>query len=151
MILGVVLSLAPPYLAVRYQDRARSNQAVSLAAAFADYERAADANPVSVGPLLTAGVLAERVNQPARARLAFARALRREPHWFAYLQLALLDAQVGHFGRADANVAAAEKLSRSDPLVAEAKRRITRRQRVNPSSLNESARDTALFRRPGVP
>ena len=151
MILGVALSLAPPYLAVRYQDRARDNQRVSLPAAFDDYDRAADANPVSVAPLLTAGVLAERVNDPARARLAFARALRREPHWFAYLQLALLDAQLGHFGRADANVAAAGKLSRSDPLIAEARRRIARRQRVNPSSLNESARDTALFRRGGVP
>jgi O-antigen ligase len=148
MVAGVLLSLVPPYFAVRYTERARG---APPAAAFADLERAADADPLSIDALIVEGTLAQGVDQPARARAAFTRALERERHWYAYLQLALLDAQAGRFGAAERQLAAASALSAKDPLIAEARRRIGRRERVDPARVNESARDSPLFRRPRVP
>jgi O-Antigen ligase len=151
LALAVVMSLVPPYVAVRYTDRARERWTAAPAAAFADLERAADADPLSIDALVLEGALAQQLDQPARARSAFVRVLERERHWYAFVQLALLDAQAGRFSDADRNLASAAALSAEDPLVSAVKRRVERRERVDPDAVNSRARDSALFRQPGLP
>ena len=148
MVAGLLFVLVPPYLAIRYTDRATGEAGTAPAAAFTDLRRAADLNPLASEPLVAHGVLAESVGRPAEARAAFVAALGREREWFSYLQLALLDAQARRFGQADRELAAARKLSAGDPVIADAAGVIGRRGRVDPVSVNERSRRIPLFTRP---
>ena len=133
-----VAALAIQYLALRYFERAGRLGASDPAAAFADLDRAADLNPLWVQPHLRAGALAVRVGDPARARVAFGKALDIEASWYAHLELALLDSQVGRFRSAGRQVELATRLNASDEFLAEARRRIRRRERIDPAAFNDA-------------
>ena len=133
-----VAALAIQYLSLRYFERAGRLGASDPAAAFADLDRAADLNPLWAQPHLRAGALAIRVGDPARARVAFGKALDIEASWYAHLELALLDSQVGHFRSAGRQVELATRLNASDEFLAEARRRIRRRERIDPAAFNDA-------------
>ena len=133
-----VAALAIQYLALRYFERAGRLGAADPAAAFADLDRAADLNPLWVQPHLRAGALAVRVGDPARARVAFGKALDIEGSWYAHLELALLDSQVGRFRSAGRQLELATRLNASDEFLAEARRRIRRRERIDPAAFNDA-------------
>jgi tetratricopeptide (TPR) repeat protein len=145
------VSLVPAWLAVRYLDRARHDRASNPAAAFRDIDRAGSLNRLSVDAPVAEGALALGLGQRARARAAFERANAREPNWFSYLQLSLLDAGAGRFDTARRLLDRAAELDARDPVIAEARARISRRERVDPGKLNEKAMEGPLFRRPQMP
>jgi hypothetical protein len=149
---GAILgSLVPAWLAVRYYDRAQSVKLTNPAAAFVDYDRAADMNPLAVEPLIAEGGLALGLGQTARAKSAFNRSLEREPNWAAYLNLALMEAREWHWGTADRLISQAAKLDSNDPVIAEAQRQIAKRRRVDPNAVLAKSLDQPLFRQGRLP
>jgi O-antigen ligase len=91
-----VLSLALPWTAAVDTKRAAETWGASPNAAYDRLDRAADLNFLSANPYLVEGAIASRLDQPRRMRIAFDRALDRDPdNWFATLELAALDAIEG--------------------------------------------------------
>jgi O-antigen ligase len=85
-----------PGVAALEVERAAQAWPEAPALAFSRLERARRLNPLSERPDIIAGALAQRGDQPERARRAFSRALERHPNdWYAHLQLALLAAGDG--------------------------------------------------------
>lgn len=148
---AVLVSLIPAWLAVRYLDRGNSERALNPAAAFRDYDRSAALNTLAPDARVAEGALAVGLGQKARARTAFTRALEREPNWFSYLQLAILDAGDGHFDSASTLLAKASALDAKDPVIAAARSKISHREKVDPGQLNEKAMASPLFRRSRMP
>jgi hypothetical protein len=150
-LVAVVVALVPAWFSVRYLDRSRELQATDTAAAFRDIDRAASWNPLSAEPLQAEGALALALGNTTRARAAFNEAIDREPTWFSYLQLALIDASQRRFDPASRLLQKAASLDAVDPVIAEARRKISHREKVNPSQVNEKAMESPLFRRSPMP
>jgi tetratricopeptide (TPR) repeat protein len=103
---AVAVSFVFPWLSTRYTARAFARYRVAPDAALADARRAARLDPLSADPVLTQGTIALQLGRWKTAQKAFERALDREDSWYAWLELALLDARSGH------RAAAREKLRR---------------------------------------
>jgi Flp pilus assembly protein TadD len=132
----VLLALAAPYLSQQYVSTALRTYKVRPASAYADLSRASDLNPWSTAPLLTEGQIAEQLGNPARARAAFERALGIEDDWYAWVEIAVIDAQAGRFERAANELSKAAKLDVDDPVIAQAQTMIARRRRIDPVHFN---------------
>jgi tetratricopeptide (TPR) repeat protein len=90
------LSLALPWTAAVDSKKAAEIWGASPKIAYDRLDRAADLNFLSANPYLVAGAIASRLDQPRRMRIAFDRALDRDPdNWYATLELAALDAIEG--------------------------------------------------------
>ena len=137
----VVAVLAVQYLALRYYERGDAIGASNSAKAFEDLDRAADLNPLWVQPHLREGALAVRIDHPARARSAFREALDVEPNWYAYMELALLDAHEGRFASARRRLELASDLNASDEFLADARRLVRRGVRIDPAAFNRGIRE----------
>lgn len=150
LALAALVALVPPYLSLRYLETASSRWQVEPRQAFHDLDRAAALNPLSSEPRTTEGTIAVSLGEKRRARRAFQRALELEQAWYPHMELALLDARAGRFRSARAEIAHAQLLSRRDPFIKEAKRRIMNRERVDPAAFNRAvARQTReAFARP---
>jgi O-antigen ligase len=129
--LGVValvalVALLLPWVALRYAARAKGELASSPAAAYVDFNRAADANPLDPSPLDLLGVAALTRGDTATARSAFHRALGREDTYLGHFGLALAAQQAGD--RATAVREARRSLARdaASPNLAAGVRRIER-------------------------
>jgi O-Antigen ligase len=95
-VVFAALSLALPWTAAVDTKRAAETWGVSPSAAYDRLDRAADLNFLSANPYLVEGAIASRLDQPRRMRIAFDRALDRDPdNWYATLELAALDAIEG--------------------------------------------------------
>jgi hypothetical protein len=96
---GAVLAalvLALPYVAERETSAASRSWIGDPGRALARLHRAADLNPLSARPNLSAGVIALEVGLPSDARSEFDRALARHPDdWFGHLGRALAETAVG--------------------------------------------------------
>jgi tetratricopeptide (TPR) repeat protein len=89
--------------------------------AFSRLEQARRFNPLSERPDVVAGALAQRADQPDRARIAFQRVLERNPDdWYAHLQLALLDAADGRRNEAISHLVRARSLNPREPALRDA-------------------------------
>jgi hypothetical protein len=105
------LSLALPWTAAVDTKRAAEIWGASPKVAYDRLDRAADLNFLSANPYLVAGAIASRLDQPRRMRIAFDRALDRDPdNWYATLELAALDAIEGE------TLSALERLRRVSEL-----------------------------------
>jgi tetratricopeptide (TPR) repeat protein len=105
------LSLALPWTAAVDTKRAAEIWGASPKVAYDRLDRAADLNFLSANPYLVAGAIASRLDQPRRMRIAFDRALDRDPdNWYATLELAALDAIEGE------TLSALERLQRVSEL-----------------------------------
>jgi hypothetical protein len=120
-LVAAVGSYALPGLAALEVERAVRAWPEDPNGAFSRLERARRLNPLSERPDVVAGTLAQRARQPARARTAFERALRRHPdEWYAHLQLAVLDAADRRRGPALAHLARARSLNPLEPTLGDA-------------------------------
>ena len=145
-VLGaVVVSLGAPYLSERYVERARTEWTAAQTAAFDDLDRAARWNPVSPAPAINQGALALQLGQYKRAARCFRRALAREENWVPYLELALIEAHNGRFPAARQLLDRAAALDREDPVISEARTKISHKVRVDPGAVNAVARQGPLF------
>ncbi len=141
--LAAVASFSLPWLAARYVERTRTYPVADARDADRDLDRAERLNPLSVEPRLTRGTLALQRRDYRGARAAFEEANRHESSWYAYFELALIDAREGRFEAARVHLTQTTTLNRADPFVAEAARRISRRERIEPSVFNaEVVRET---------
>jgi hypothetical protein len=105
------VSLALPWTAAVDTKKAAETWGASPNAAYDRLDRAADLNFLSANPYLVEGAIASRLDQPRRMRIAFDRALDRDPdNWYATLELAALDAIEGD------TLSALERLQRVSEL-----------------------------------
>lgn len=111
VVVFAALSLALPWTAAVDTKTAAETWGASPNAAYDRLDRAADLNFLSANPYLIEGAIASRLDQPRRMRIAFDRALDRDPdNWYATLELAALDAIEGD------NQSALERLQRVSAL-----------------------------------
>jgi tetratricopeptide (TPR) repeat protein len=140
--------LVPPWLSARYLDRAREGGTPEQIRE--DLRRAGQLNPFTPAAALGEGRLAIELGRPEDARAAYLRALEREDAWFAHLHLALLDAQAGRWADAERRLEQASRLSAEDPVVAEARRRVLRRVRIDPAEFDRTVVEQPLSRRSDI-
>lgn len=139
-------SLAVPYLALRYTERAALRWRAEPREAFDDLARAAAINTLSSQPLLLEGTIATELGRDRRARRAYERALARERSWYPYFELAMLDAHAGRIRSARGRIGVASRLNTRDPILAEVRRRILHGDPVDPRAVHREIRE-AIQRR----
>jgi tetratricopeptide (TPR) repeat protein len=131
-------SLALPWLADREIDRASHVWRLDPAAAFRQLDLAADLDPLSGQPGLTAGTIAERLGMLDRADRAFAQALARDPlNAYATLELGMIAAHHGHRRLAERLLRSAAMLDRQNPVALQALRKVQAGQQPNITQLNQ--------------
>ncbi len=131
-----LVSLVPPYLSVRYSNRAEEVGAANLPAAFDDLDRARSLNPVSLEPDLAQGRIAISARDYPAARKAFEHSLTVEDNWLAHYQLALLSTGEGHFRAGARELALARVMNARDPVLTQLNRAIKKHKKVD--SLEEN-------------
>lgn len=134
--------LVPPWLSVRYLERARDGRDVRQVRE--DLRRSGDLNPLAIAPVMGEGRLAIALDRPDEARAAYRRALDREESWLAYLQLALLDAQAGKWADAERRLEQASTLSANDVAIREARKLVLGRKRVDPAEFDRTVVERPL-------
>ena len=144
-LLLAAVSVALPYLSLRYREQAGKLSATDRAAAYRDIDRAARLDPLAIDPYLDEGMIALRARDNRRARAAYERALEREPHWFPYLQLALIAAAEGDRRAALRQLDRAMGLSAQDPVLAAARMEILEGGRLDPVDFNRRLFQSPLF------
>ncbi|MEA2168053.1 MAG: hypothetical protein QOF76_1353 [Solirubrobacteraceae bacterium] len=115
--LAAFAALFAPWLGVRYQDRARDEARVDVAAAYLDLSRAADANPLNPEPLVLRGVLALSNGDMSIARSSFERAIDREDTWLPHFGLGLAAAASHDVPVAQTQFAAVHRLNPRNPAL----------------------------------
>ena len=100
--------------------------------AFADLDQARKLNPLSTRADILAGAIAGRVNDLPRMRLAFSRALARDPRlWYAHFELGLAEAALGHRAVALRELRRAAALNPSEDVITEVTRQVARGRPVD--------------------
>jgi tetratricopeptide (TPR) repeat protein len=121
LVAAAVGSYTFPGLAALEVERAVQAWPEAPDRAFSRLEQARRFNPLSERPDVVAGALAQRADQPDRARIAFQRVLERNPDdWYAHLQLALLDAADGRRNEAISHLVRARSLNPLEPALRDA-------------------------------
>lgn len=138
-------ALVPPYLALRYQERATVVWRSDAQRAYRDLERAAALNPLSGRAALTEGVIALQRREYGRARAAFERAVERDAGWLGHFELALTLAARGDREPARRQLDRAAALNPREPAIAAARAAIARRERIDPVALNRELFESPLF------
>ncbi len=132
-VLGVLL--VAPWLAIRWTDRAVETWRTAPAAAYRDLDRAADANPASMTPLLYAGVIAVERGEDERAKRYFERVLDREDHWLAHYELAGLAAERGDEATARRELELAARRNVREPAIEETRKDLDDGKKLSASLL----------------
>jgi tetratricopeptide (TPR) repeat protein len=136
---GVVVSLAAPWLSQLEVESAAHVWPRAPGVAYARLEDAAKLNPLSDGPYLVAGSIALRLGDLARAEHDFSLALRRTPgDAYATLELGAIASTQGQRARALLLLERAARLNPRDPLTREALSVARRGRRVDVEALNRS-------------
>lgn len=136
---ALALSTALPWLAERHVDRAAGIWRSDPAEAYRRLDRAADLNPLSPAPHLTAATIALELDDSRRAEREFRRALERDPESsYALLELGALAAVREERARALRLLSRARRLSPQNDLIAMALRRA---RAGDPMSLEELNRE----------
>jgi Flp pilus assembly protein TadD len=119
-------------------DKATRDWAVSPKSAFENLDRAADLNPLSAKPHLTAATIAVRLEDQPRAFREFREVLDKEPRTaYALAQLAALSSERGERGRAIRLLERAREVSPRDEVVRNALSLVRSRRRLDSESLNQ--------------
>jgi hypothetical protein len=147
-VVGLValVSLVPPYLSVRYSNRAQEVGAANLPAAFDDLDRARSLNPVSLEPDLAEGRIAIAARDYPAARKAFQHSLTVEDNWLAHYELALLSTGEGHFRAGARELALARAMNARDPVLTQLNRDIKKRKKVDSMEENRTIQRDAHAR-----
>jgi hypothetical protein len=131
-----VLAIGTSWLSVLYLDRASDRLGGDTAGAFDDIARAESLQPWSARPLLIEGVSAIEVEDPGRAREAFADSLDREKTAFAHLELGLLAAEGGKRKAALAEIDRAARIEPEDLFTRYARRQVLAGKEIDPQTFN---------------
>ncbi|MFY9579541.1 MAG: O-antigen ligase family protein [Gaiellaceae bacterium] len=116
---ALAVSFLLPWWSVTLQNRAADTWRSSPTSAFRDLDRARRLSPLSPDPDLLEGAIASRLDQLPRMRRAFSRALRRDDRlWYAYFELALAEASMGHRSAALGRLEQARRLDPREPAIA---------------------------------
>ena len=112
-------SVVPAWLAQRNIERAAEEWPSDPRAAYERLDRAADLNPLSPAPHLTAATIALELDWRRVAEREFRRALERDPESsYALLELGAIAAERGQRARAVDLLSRARRLSPQDQLIA---------------------------------
>jgi nitrate reductase NapE component len=115
----LAVSVVPAWLAQRNIERAAEEWPSDPQAAYDRLERAADLNPLSPAPHLTAATIALELDWRRVAEREFRRALERDPESsYALLELGAIAAERGARARAVELLSRARRLSPLDQLIA---------------------------------
>ncbi len=144
--LVALVSLVPPYLSVRYSNRAQEVGASNLPAAFDDLDRARSLNPVSLEPDLAQGRIAIAARDYPAALKAFQHSLTVEDNWLAHYELALLSTGDGHFRAGARELALARAMNARDPVLTQLNRAIKKRKRIDSMEENRTIQRDAHAR-----
>jgi O-antigen ligase len=107
--------------------------------ALTQLERASRLDVLSAAPLLTRGVIAQRLGNRPLAEASFRDALAREPrNWFANLELGIASARAGKRDAALELLARAARLNPREALIAQARRRVARGEAVMPGEIERA-------------
>jgi hypothetical protein len=144
-LLAAVL-LVSPWLAVRWTKRGVAVWRTDAAAGYRDLERAADANPVSITPLLYAGVIAVQRGELDRAKGYLERGLEREDDWLAHYELAAIAADRGDRQAAMRQLELAARGNVRDPAIRDAQENLAKRKNMSAQALNGRLSEFPLFK-----
>jgi O-antigen ligase len=146
------LSFALPAVAERNISRATKTWRTDRAAAYDLLDRAAALNPLAARANLTAGTIALRTRDLARAEREFEEARSREPYDnYAWLELGLIASAQGERDRSAAYLARADALTPRDEIVQDALRAARRGRRLNPATVNARLLKRARLRQSDAP
>ena len=130
-------SLAFPWLSAKEIDTASSGWSVDPNAAFHRLDVARRLDPLTDRADLVAGVIAARLHDRTRERVAFVHALERNPdNWYARLELAVLDAQSRRKAAALAQLRLVSTLNPREPVTAEVRERVVRGKAISQAAVD---------------
>jgi hypothetical protein len=136
-VLGLfaLVSLALPWMAARDVEIASESWGADPSAAFERLDRARGLNFLSAEPDLTAGAIAAAMSDEAKAKVAFGRALERDPdNWYALMEVGAVEGLRGDEQQALREIKRAAAANPDEPLIAEVRKRI---RDNDPMSLRE--------------
>lgn len=150
VVLAAAAAVALPWLSSSYQEAGARVWTTDAPLAYDRLQLAADLNPLAAEPYLVEGSIAVRLDDWERARAAFERALGRDPNeWYAYVQLAMIDAHLGDEAAARAQLARALALNPNDRVARLVGKRLDEGTPIDPNVLNRVYRDPST-RLPGL-
>jgi tetratricopeptide (TPR) repeat protein len=130
-------TLVPPWLSAKEVQAAAAGWRDDRQTAFDRLERARALNPVSDNPDLVAGAIASRLGDRARMRVAFERALERNPYnWYAYFELAVVAALDGRREEALRLLERARRLVPRESAIALVRSQVRAGKPVSPAGLD---------------
>lgn len=137
-LLTAAASLTLPWLADREVNRAAQVWRLDPLAAFRQLDLAAQLNPLSEEPDLTAGTIAERLGMLDRADRAFAQARARDPlNAYATLELGMIAAHHGRRRLAERMLRSAAMLDRQNSVAVQALHQVETAQLPDIGRLNQ--------------
>lgn len=140
------ISLTPPWLASRFQERAQQGWRADPDGASRDLDRAETLNPLAASPLLVRGTIAIERRDLDGAEAAFREALEREPQWLARFELALIEGARGDKDAALAELAKARMLNPREPVLIPAREDLEAGKKIDPSAFNRRMFSSPLFK-----
>ena len=143
----VAASFATLGISARLAGSAREDAARDPAAAAQRLERAARLDPLAAGPLLTRGVLLQRLGDTRAAERSFQDALGREPrNWFAQLELGVLRAGDGRRAAALRALDRAAALNPRQQAITTTRKAVSAGETVTATDLERSLYEDAARR-----
>jgi tetratricopeptide (TPR) repeat protein len=135
--LAAAASIVFPWLAEVQAQRAIRTWARQPAQAFDDLDRSRSLNPLSTRADILAGAIASRLDLLARMRLAFGRAVERDPrNWYAHFELGIAEAGLGHRTAALRELGVAVRLNPAEPAIGPVQRLVRLRRPVDRAGLD---------------
>jgi hypothetical protein len=126
------------WISTRYEERGVALWRTAPVAAAADLRRAAMFDPLGSDALLLRGAITARRGNWKEARSAFAESLSRDrTNWYAWLQLALAEARLGHGAAASEAVQRAVALNPREQVARRLARSIRRHELPSQAQLEE--------------
>ncbi|MGH2856641.1 MAG: O-antigen ligase family protein [Solirubrobacteraceae bacterium] len=147
--LALLLALTTSYVSLRLTDRAFSIFRASPARAYNDLSVARRLDPLSANPSVSEGTIALYMSDYVRSAASFQRSIGQEDAWYPRLELALIDAHLGHTAAALNELEKAARLDVDDPLIAEARARIATGDRIDPVAFNRLVLQEGASSSPG--
>jgi len=145
--LAGALVLGAPWLSQLYVNRAVETWPADLDGAFAQLDRAAALDPLSVDPHAAGGAIALRADRPEEAAERFREVLDRDPaDAYATLQLGALVSELGEEEEAVRLLSRAAELSPQDAIIAETLRAARAGRKLDASEVY----DAVLERRSAI-
>lgn len=133
VVLAAAVSLAVPGVAARYATAAYKHAATDPSRTLSGLERAASVNRLDDDPLVTMGVIAQRLGRSELAVDALRRAIERAPeNWYAHLELGLALAVDGDVEAAEGSLRAAVALNPRQTEARQALRVVQRGEALDP-------------------